>query len=261
MPENLSYIGDEAFRNCERLISISLPASCETIGYLAFFGCRGLETVTVDANNSVFDSRENCNAIIETETNKVVVGCKNTVLPSSIKILGANCFAFCSPITSITLNHGLERIEEGAFNCCLNLTSITIPNTVKYIGRSAIAGCYYLESITFEENSQLEYIGECAFAECGYYTESGLMEEISIPESVNTIMFNAFGWEQSIQNIIFESDADWIATMVDWDNEIWDYAETDTTVTIYHTQLNNIETATEYASTTYAMYNWRKIVD
>ena len=89
-----------------------------SIGDGAFGGCSGLTTITVDADNPIYDSRNNCNAIIETATKILLYGCKNTVIPSSVTSIG-----------------------ENAFNGCKGLTSVTIPNSVTSIGYRAFYDC------------------------------------------------------------------------------------------------------------------------
>ena len=78
LPDSVTEIGQGAFYGCNGLMSIMLPESVTEIGFFAFCDCSNLESIKVDENNRVYDSRENCNAIIEKSSNKLVVGCKNT---------------------------------------------------------------------------------------------------------------------------------------------------------------------------------------
>ena len=77
----LEEIGENAFFSCESLESISLPATLETIGEDAFIFCV-FSSINVDSQNTTFDSREKCNAIIETASNTLLLGCKNTFIPN-----------------------------------------------------------------------------------------------------------------------------------------------------------------------------------
>ena len=81
---SVTSIGNEAFSNCSGLTSIVIPNSVTSIGERAFCDCSGLTSIIVDGNNTKYDSRENCNAIIETETNTLIAGCKNTIIPNSV---------------------------------------------------------------------------------------------------------------------------------------------------------------------------------
>ena len=114
----------------------------------AFEGCTGLTNIVVDAGNSVYDSREGCNAIIETATNTLVAGCKNTIIPNSVTSIGSNAFENCRRLTSVTIPNSVTSIGNSAFEGCTGLTSVTIPNSVTSIGRSAFYGCSGLTSVT-----------------------------------------------------------------------------------------------------------------
>ena len=136
IPNSVTSIGNYAFEYCSSLTSITIPNSVTSIGKRAFYDCSGLATITVEKGNTKYDSRDNCNAIIETNTNKLIAGCKNTTIPNSV-----------------------TSIEESAFYGCSGLTSITIPNSVTSIGNHAFDGCSGLTSITFERTTppQIEY--------------------------------------------------------------------------------------------------------
>jgi len=84
----MRYIGDDAFYRCSGLQSITIPSGVTSIGGYAFCDCSNLESIKVDENNRVYDSRENCNAIIEKSSNKLVIGCKNTKVPSGVTSIG-----------------------------------------------------------------------------------------------------------------------------------------------------------------------------
>ena len=81
IPNSVTYIGNSAFYNCSGLTSITIPNSVTYIGNEAFCNC-GLNNISVDSGNDAYDSRENCNAIIHTASNSLVVGCNNTIIPN-----------------------------------------------------------------------------------------------------------------------------------------------------------------------------------
>ena len=145
---DVTSIGWYAFINCSDLTSVTIPNSVTSIGQYAFYGCSGLTSIKVEAGNTVYDSRDNCNAIIKTETNELFSGCKNTVIPNSVKSIGWNAFYGCSGLTSITIPNSVTSIGDDAFEGCSGLTSITIPNSVTSIGSRAFEGCNGLTSIT-----------------------------------------------------------------------------------------------------------------
>ena len=138
---SVTSIGDSAFKDCSGLTSLTIGEKVTKIPGSAFSGCSGLTSVTVDKNNGTYDSRDNCNAIIETSTNKLIVGCKNTTIPKSVTSIGEYAFCECSGLTSMTIPNSVTSIGDGAFKDCSGLTSVTIGNSVTSIGNSAFEGC------------------------------------------------------------------------------------------------------------------------
>ena len=139
IPNSVTSIGDNAFSGCSSLQSVTIPNSVTSIGAGAFSGCNGLTSITVEEGNTYYDSRDNCNAIIETKSNTLIHGCKNTIIPNSVTSIG-----------------------NSAFQGCGSLESVTIPNSVTSIGDEAFADCYVLTSITLNSNPK---IGGNAFYE------------------------------------------------------------------------------------------------
>lgn len=205
LPDSLLSIGNNCFLNCLSLTSFNVPASVTTIGYGIVAGCP-IETITVDENNSVYDSRNNCNAIIETATNTLVSGCINTIIPADIEVIGRQAFYYCN-LTSINLPNTLTTIGIQAFQYCRSLTSISIPANVTEIGANAFlncsgltgnvtipsgvtvlpnqifSGCTSITSVTLPEG--LLSIGQNCFNNCIGLTE------LTIPSTVTSINTNA----------------------------------------------------------------------
>ena len=184
IPNSVTSIGYGAFHGCSGLTSVIIPNSVTSIGDDVFNGCSGLTSVTVDKNNGTYDSRNNCNAIIETSTNNLIVGCKNTIIPNSVTSIGRNAFYGCSGLTSVAIPYSVTSIGGGAFCDCSGLTSVTIPNSVTYIGGYAFSGCSGLTSVTI--SNSVTSIGVYAFCDC-----SGLTS-VTIPNSVTSIGYRAF---------------------------------------------------------------------
>ena len=184
IPNSVTSIGNYAFDSCSGLTSVTIPNSVTSIGYNAFRGCSGLTSIKVESGNSVYDLRENCNAIIETATNTLISGCKNTIIPNSVTSIGYYAFSGCSGLTSITIPNSITSIGNGAFEYCSGLTSVTIPNSVTSIGDVAFYGCSGLTIVTI--GNSVTSIGISAFYDC-----SGLTS-VTIGNSVTSIGEGAF---------------------------------------------------------------------
>ena len=184
IPNGVTSIKDYVFYNYSNLTSITIPNSVTSIGHHAFRGCSGLESIVVDPGNTKYDSRENCNAIIETESNTLLYGCKNSVIPNSVTSIGQAAFNNCSGLTSVTIGNSVTSIGNSAFYSCDGLTSVTIGNSVTSIEECAFYGCNGLTSVTIPNS--VTSIGSYAFSDC-----SGLTS-ITIPNSVTSIESGAF---------------------------------------------------------------------
>ena len=191
IPEGIKEIKDSAFIYCILNGTLSIPASVEYIGLSAFFPTVYIDSIVVHKDNPFYDSRQGCNAIIETATNTLIAGCKSTVIP-----------------------HGVERIAKHALTCAEELRRITIPPTVKEIGEKAFAktkitevdipeGVTTLEEYTFQycENMQritlpqsLTTIKLAALSHCGYH-------ELVIPHAVTTIGDYAFDFCEYLETV------------------------------------------------------------
>ena len=184
IPNSVTCIGSDAFLDCSSLTSITIPESVTSIGEDAFSRCSALTAIVVKAGNTTYDSRENCNAIIETTSNTLIAGCQKTIIPNSVTSIGNHAFYGCSSLTSVTIPNSVTSIGGYAFYGCSSLTSVTIPNSVTSIGEGAFRGCSGLTSITIPNS--VTSIGDDAF----YYCSS--LTSVTIPNSVTSIGRRAF---------------------------------------------------------------------
>ncbi len=163
LPDSLVSIGGWAFSNCESLTAITIPASVTSIEDGVFAYCDSLTGLFVDEDNPVYDSRNDCNAIIETETNTLVAGCENTIIPDSVTSIGSYAFNGNASLTEITVPDSVTSIGECAFYYCTRLTEITFSASVTSIDDGAFCGCSSLTDVyyggTEEEWNAIE-IGE-----------------------------------------------------------------------------------------------------
>ena len=217
IPNSVTSIGGSAFSNCSSLTSITIPNSVTTIGGDAFQNDTNIVTVVVMPDNPVYDSRNGCNAIIETASNTLIFGCKATIIPNSVTSIGNGAFWGCSSLTSITIPNSVTSIGDDAFNWCTSLTSITIPNSVTSIGDGAFIWCTSLTNVTIPNSvtsigdytfygctsltnatipDSVIYIGNYAFYEC-----SSLTSVIIIPNTVTSIGNYAFYGCTSLTNV------------------------------------------------------------
>ena len=155
IPNSVTSIKNSAFYRCSGLTSVTIPNSVTDIGGSVFGYCSGLTTIVVVSGNPKYDSRNGCKAIIETATNTLVTGCKNTTIPNSVTSIGGYAFMGCSGLISVTIPNSVTSIGEYAFSGCSSLTSIVIPNSVMSIGNYAFYGCSNLTSVIVEIETPL----------------------------------------------------------------------------------------------------------
>ena len=150
IPDLVTNIGLYAFYGCSGLTSIEIPENVTSIGSRAFADCNSLTNIKVNENNTVYDSRENCNAIIETATNTLIAGCNSTTIKNTVKSIGEYAFSWCRRFETIMIPESVTTINAYAFYTCEGLKSIEIPETVTSIGNYAFSYCSELKTIYYK---------------------------------------------------------------------------------------------------------------
>lgn len=186
-PSTLTTIGDQAFSSCENIKEVKLPSTLKTLGWNVFSGCIRIESLSVASNNSGnYYSEGDCIISMTPDENgqfvhAVVVGCKNSVIPSRVTEIGDGAFNGCRTLTNAgIIPVGITKIGDHAFSGCDGLKSISIPSSVISIGDYAFANCSYLSVVAFvpdASQSNVRTIGKEAFAYCD-------IERFTIPQSV-----------------------------------------------------------------------------
>ncbi len=210
---SVTSIGERAFWYCSGLTSVTIPTSVTSIGYHAFYYCSDLASITVESGNTVYDSRDNCQAIIETASNTLVAGCKNTTIPNSVTSIGDGAFSYHSGLTSVTIPNSVTTIGNQAFSNCTQLTSVTIPNSVTTIGNSAFAFCRGLALVSIPNS--VTYIGNYAFRYCSATTQMTCLSER--PPVANANTFEGMDYENCILYVPAGSKSFYL-TATGWNN-------------------------------------------
>ena len=219
----VGVISDYAFKGCRNLTSVTIPASVKKIPNGAFYGCSSLTNVVVDKDNAVYDSRDNCNAIIATETNTLIAGCKNSVIPpsvpkigecafygcnvtsltipASVSFIGSWAFLDCTEILSLTILPGVDSIGTGAFMNCKNLTAVDIPNSLVKGSGGIFNECYNIEKLYLDLPVSPTFL----------YKHS--LKEVVLGESIKHIKRNDFRDFSGLQSIVIPSSVE----IIDYD--------------------------------------------
>ena len=172
--KTVKELGDDAFKECSGLKSVTIPDSVTSIGKSAFYYCTGLTSVTIE--NSVTSIGDHaffrCNSLT------------SVTIPDSVTEIGSWAFSDCTNLTSVTIGNSVTSIGDHAFFDCKRLTSVTIGNSVTTIGGAAFQYCDNLTSVTIPDS--VTSIGSSAFEDC-----TGLAS-VTIGNGVTSIGNDAF---------------------------------------------------------------------
>lgn len=182
IPQYVSEMGSYVFKDCTNLESIRISASVSKIGSRMFAGCPNLKSIVVEEGNKKYDSRENCNAIVETATNTLVCGTENSTIPSTITAIGSSAFAETG-LKNCVIPEGVTSIQNEAFENCQDLESVTLPQSLKELWPRVFANSG-LTSVVIPEG--ITWLSDGTFTGCKN------LETVTLPTTLETIEYNAF---------------------------------------------------------------------
>ena len=212
----VTHIAANALSKCSEAEELFIPDSITVIDQNAFVGFDSLEVIEVDDANGFYDSRYNCNAIIETKTNTLILGCKNTVIPEVVTSIGVGAFSGRKGLVSIELTKNIKKIGADAFANCPDLAEFNVTQYITSIEERAFTGCSSLSKLTVDsKNTVYNSNGNCnaiintetnsviygcsktvlpsnvSIIASYAFSYSGITEVV-LPENINTVSENAF---------------------------------------------------------------------
>lgn len=163
IPDSVEKITDMPFFGNYGITSVHIPARVKKIGDWSFSFCPNLKKITVDPGNEKYDSREDCNCIIETATNKLLQGCSGSFIPSSVEWIADGAFMGAALPTVFRIPDTVKRIDTRAFLGCTHVEVLILPSTDVIRGELAFNGCYSLRKVIFLKG---KLISKDVFKDC-----------------------------------------------------------------------------------------------
>ncbi|MBR5087494.1 MAG: leucine-rich repeat protein [Muribaculaceae bacterium] len=184
IPNTVTMIGDGALFNCPKLHSVIISSSVKTIGTNNLRECPELEEIWVDPDNTVYDSRDNCNALIKTSTNELLIGSNSSFVPATVESIADYAFSKHKRLKTMTIPPSVTSVGYQAFASCDSLEHLSIEGPSTWLGVEAFANCYSLNNVHLSEG--IQKINTSCFMSCSS------LESIVLPQSVTVIDSCAF---------------------------------------------------------------------
>ena len=223
--EGVTTINSSAFYGCKNLTELTIPSSVRTIERNLVIGCTSLESLTVEEGNRVYDSRDNCNAIIESYSYNIIASCKNTVIPSSVKRIGVAAFTGREDLTTLVIPDNISTIDSEAFQDCRNLERLVIPKSVTFIGGGAFGNCPLSEVWCLNENPD---IVELSFSP--FYNNK--CEILYVPKGTQDLYRANYAW--NVFKTILDSDFSNLPTDIGGNAKTMDRSQDHTVIKQYN---------------------------
>lgn len=160
LPNSVESIGMMAFCGCKKLKEIKIPSNVVAIGKGCFAECENLEKIEVDEDNLVYDSRKKCNAIIETQENVLMAGCKSTRIPFNVTAIEGYAFYGCKKLEKINIPNNVKSLGYASFYNCSQLKEVTLPEKVNKIAPHSFSMCFALKNIFTANKNFKEDLGQ-----------------------------------------------------------------------------------------------------
>ena len=207
MSNSVKSIAFFAFEGCSSLTSVEIPKSVTSIANFAFMTCPSIESIKVDEGNTNYDSRDNCNAIIETATNSLRAGCKNTVIPIGVESIGGTAFVGCSGLTSIEIPNTLTKIEGTPFAGC-ELQKVIVRDLSAWCRINFETGSCnplcFSGHLYSDENTEIKALvipDDVTYISQNAFRDASCLNSVTIPEGVTSIGSNAFNFSNDNEQV------------------------------------------------------------
>lgn len=217
IPDFVTDIGAYAINGCNELTSLFIPKTVSVIGKNNLELCEQLSSLVVEQGNPMFDSRDNCNAIIVTASNTLVHGCNGSSIPEDIEVIADSAFSQRRNLSHISISdsvvyigefaflgcysleseiklQGIHQVTRSCFDGCSSLKKVSIGNGIESVESGAFAACNMLSEVVITEGTK--YLGTYAFDNCNS------LASITLPKSIERIESTTFDRCNRIERVV-----------------------------------------------------------
>ena len=217
IPNTIRIIGGSAFAGTS-IKDLYIPSNVDSIGGSLFgyamYGNPIQRVIKVATDNTRYDSRNNCNAIIETSSNKLICGCRKTRIPNGVKEIGSHAFEYTEYLEEIDIPNSVEIIGESAFAYCKALRKINFGTGLKRINQEAFYGTYVTQLELFDNIERIDSLAFSSNVNVGPLLNEGIICHSQIPPQINCSTFQSVSKNIPIyvptgSINLYNADAEW----------------------------------------------------